>query len=246
MAKQLNKLSSIILTVWLGISCLYFTFKGTILSYFKKNSRSQSDNIIRNFAYYILKPLKINFIKQNWHILEQLPDDKPIILMSNHSSLCDIPILLHTMPANISLRMLAKKELTKLPIFGKGMVNLGCPTVDRKNRKQAMLDLEHTKHLMQNGIVIWAAPEGTRSEDGSLLKFKKGIFVMAIELNALIIPIGIKNADKVLPAKSFNYSIGESVTLCAQQPVDASLYKLENRDQLVADVRTAITEAMKP
>lgn len=240
MPKQTNKIYSTWLTLKLSLICCYYALKANILSYLNKINRKDSNKIIKSFAINLLKPLKINFIYNNWHTLSELPKNKPIILMSNHASLYDIPIILHTVPDSMSLRMLAKKELRKIPIFGQGMVNLEFPIIDRKSRKQAILDLEYTKKLMQNGIVIWAAPEGTRSKTGELLPFKKGIFIMAIEIGALIVPISIKGANKVLPAHSYSYTIGETITLSAGTPIDAALFKIDNKDVLIDKVRQEI------
>ena len=55
------------------------------------------------------------------------------------------------------------------------------PFVDRKNRYQAIKDLAYAQQLMESGIVIWIAPEGTRSKDGKLAPFKKGAFITAIQ-----------------------------------------------------------------
>lgn len=213
---------------------------GIILSYFKKNTRDNNTKIIRNFSKHILTPLKINFIFNNWAVLNNLPSNKPIIFMSNHSSLYDIPIILNAVPDHIHLRMLAKKELARIPIFGSGMIRLGFPVINRKNHHQALQDLEKTKQLMQDGIIIWAAPEGTRSQDGTLLPFKKGIFIMAIEIKALIVPISIKGANKVLPARSHNFAIGETVKLSVGQPLDTSRYTQQDKDFIIAKVRQEI------
>lgn len=244
MPRKLNKFYSYFLTIKLCFICIYYTGLAIIKNLYKTSSRTYNDKLIKQFAYYILKPLKINYIYKNWQVLEELPKNKPIIIMSNHSSLYDIPIILHCMPESISIRMLAKKELLKYPIFGKGMQKLGFPVVDRQNHKQAMVDLEHTKQLMQSGIVLWAAPEGTRSKDGSLLPFKKGVFIMAIEMGALIVPMSIKGANKVLPAKSYNYSINETVELTAGKPIDTSDYDLLGRDKIMSIVRSQIESGL--
>lgn len=240
MPNQASKIYSTWLTVKLSLICFYYPLKAIILSYFKKNTRTNCDRLIKSFATRSLKPLKISFVRHQWQILEQLPKDKPVILMSNHTSLYDIPILQYNMPNNISFRMLAKKELSRIPIFGKGMKALGFPMVDRKDRKQAIKDLEYTKQLMLDGTVIWAAPEGTRSPNGELLKFKKGIFIMAIELQALIVPISIKGAHKVLPAKSRNYSLGETVELFVGTPIDTAGCTLNDRDTIMDKIRNQI------
>ncbi len=244
MSHKLNKFQSYYLSIKLTLITLYFASLAIIKNLLNKNSRANNDKIIRQFAYYILKPLKINLIYKNWQVIQDITPNKPIILMSNHSSLYDIPLILHSIPKNISIRMLAKKELLKYPIFGKGMLKLEFPVVDRKNTTQARKDLEHTKKLMQSGIVLWAAPEGTRSNNGELLPFKKGIFIMAIEIGATIIPITIKGANKVLPANSYNYSINQIVELKAGTPLDTSKYTLADRDQIMSIIRQEIASGL--
>lgn len=239
---KLNKIHSRLLSIRLAFYCVYYPVKAIILSYLKKNSRENNTKLIKSFSQSILRPLKIKFIFNNWDILNNLPTNKPIILMSNHSSLYDIPILLNTMPDTIDLRMLAKKELARIPIFGTAMKKLGFPIINRKNHNQALQDLEKTKKLMQDGIVIWAAPEGTRSQDSSLLPFKKGIFIMAIEIDALIVPISISGANKVLPAKSHNFSMGETVKLSVGTPLDTSKYTQQDRDYIIANIRQEIAK----
>jgi 1-acyl-sn-glycerol-3-phosphate acyltransferase len=63
------------------------------------------------------------------------------------------------------------------------------------------LQLAATK--MRDGIIIWFAPEGTRSPDGKLLPFKKGGFILALATGASIVPIGIRGANKIVEHKTF-------------------------------------------
>lgn len=244
MPKKVSKIRSFFLNLYLGFGCLYFTFLGIVKNSFYKNTRENNNIIIKNFAHYILKPLKINFIYKNWDIINNLAIDKPIIFMSNHSSLVDIPIIIHAIPEKFSLRMLGKKEILKYPIFGKGAQKLEFAIIDRKNRHQALKDLETTKKLMQTGLTLWVSPEGTRSLDGKLLPFKKGVFIMAIEMGATIVPISIKNAHKVIPAKSLNYSLNETVELVAGPPLNTEKYSLDDRDKIMSIIRKEIESGL--
>lgn len=232
-----------LLTLQLGYYCFLYSVKALMLA--KKNpSRSAQDKIIKDFAKYTLKPLRINFKLHGFQALANLPANKPIVFMSNHSSLYDIPIMMHTIPENISFRMLAKKELYDIPLFGRAMARLDFPKIDRSNHQQALKDLEHTKALMRSGIALWAAPEGRRSEDGELLPFKKGVFIMAIELGALIVPISIKNAHKVLPANTYKYSLNQTVSLTVGESVDTSNFTLADRDFIMNKIRSEIIKGI--
>lgn len=167
--------------------------------------------------------------------LENLDLSKPYLFMSNHQSLYDIPILLTALKGR--LRMVAKKELFRVPVWGKAMRVAEFISIDRKDRYQAIESLKEAARLMQSGINVWIAPEGTRSRDGKLLPFKKGGFMLAIETGAPIVPVVIKGALNVIPPKSFKTTLGQRVEVEFGRPIDASAYTVENRDALMREVR---------
>lgn len=158
------------------------------------------------------------------------------IMMCNHSSLFDIPLSFCAFP-DTSLRMLAKKELGNLPFMGQGMKAADFPLVDRKNRQQAVKDLKAIHHLLETGIVMWIAPEGTRSPDGKLGAFKKGGFITAIETGAQIIPVGIRGAENIIPARTYRFYPNQTAEIHIGEPVDASAFTLDNKDELIQKVR---------
>lgn len=166
---------------------------------------------------------------------------KATLVMCNHTSLYDIPISIQVFPRH-SIRMLSKKELAKIPVMGKGMTAAEFPFIDRKNRNQALKDLEHVRQLMESGIVMWIFPEGTRSKDGKLATFKKGAFVTAIEANATIIPVGIRGAHNILPARTTQFNLNQKAEIYVGQPIDASQYTLETREELILKVHQSIEE----
>ena len=86
---------------------------------------------------------------------------------------------------------------------------------------------------MESGIIMWISPEGTRSKNGKLAAFKKGGFITAIESNATIIPIGIRGAFDILPAKTRRFNIHQKVEIHIGEPVDASQYRIDNKDELI-------------
>jgi len=169
---------------------------------------------------------------------------KATIIMCNHASLYDIPLSFKAFPQH-SLRMLAKKELSTIPILGKGMVSSEFPFVDRRNRTQAFKDLALARELMESGIVIWVAPEGTRSEDGTLAAFKKGAFVMAIEAKATIIPIGIRGAFNILPARTQQFNLHQTAEIHIGKPIDASKYTQETKEDLISTVHEAMKKLVE-
>ena len=93
---------------------------------------------------------------------------------------------------------------------------------------------------MASGIIMWIAPEGTRSKDGKIAPFKKGAFITAINAKATIIPIGIRGAYDILPARTYQFNINQTAEVRIGQPIDASQFSLENKDELIQQVFQSI------
>ena len=131
----------------------------------------------------------IGYTKAKWQVINPhhvAPiHGQPTIIMCNHASLYDIPFTYLAFP-NETIRMLAKKELKKIPFFGKTIELGGHLFIDRHNRQQAINNLNNMRKFLADDIVMWIAPEGTRSADGKLANFKKGGFITAIQAQATI------------------------------------------------------------
>lgn len=164
---------------------------------------------------------------------------KRYIIMSNHRSLYDIPLTILSLPG--SIRMLTKKELFRIPLWGRGMAAGEFISIDRHNIEQAKKDLHAAGEKMEDGIVLWIAPEGTRSRTGRMGSFKKGGFILAIETGAQIIPVGIRGSEKVLPAKTWDFYLDQKVDIHIGKPIDTSAYTLENKDELIEAVRRELS-----
>jgi 1-acyl-sn-glycerol-3-phosphate acyltransferase len=216
----------------------YTCGRASLKSIFKTSSRKWCDDELQRWIKRLIKLLKIDVKIINPYNFTPKPNEATII-MCNHTSLFDIPLSLCAFP-NHSIRMLAKKELAQIPIFGGGMIAAEFPLIDRNNRRQAIKDLDAVKKLLNSGIVMWIAPEGTRSSNGVLGTFKKGGFITAITTNAKIIPIGIKGASKILPARTKQFNLGQVAEIHIGEPIDASLYKLNNKDELISTVHKSI------
>src|SRR5882672_6181521 len=92
---------------------------------------------------------------------------RAVVYMSNHQSHLDIPVLYATLPSP-TIRMLGKKELFQIPIWGKGLRAAEFIEVDRSNHVRAMKSIDYAARLVRDGVSIYLAPEGTRSRDGSI------------------------------------------------------------------------------
>ena len=167
------------------------------------------------------------------------------LVMSNHQSLYDIPVLFYVLGSN--LRMITKKELFEVPIFGKAIELGGFISIDRSNRARALESLEVAKGKVADGTHVWIAPEGTRSKTGELLPFKKGGFNLALEAQLTVLPVTLRGTRDVLLAKGLRSSPGARVDVTIHAPIDPAPYAREGRagrDRLMADVRAALQSGL--
>ncbi|HEX2672476.1 MAG TPA: lysophospholipid acyltransferase family protein [Polyangiaceae bacterium] len=164
------------------------------------------------------------------------------VVMSNHQSLYDIPALYQTLP--LRLRMVAKAELFRIPIWAQAMRAAGFVELDRSARERAIESLERAKLALARGTSIWIAPEGTRSRDGSLGPFKHGGFHLAVGASAPILPVSIAGTRAILPAKGARVVPGAQVRVTVHPAIQPAAYGNEVNDALVQAVRNSIQSAL--
>jgi 1-acyl-sn-glycerol-3-phosphate acyltransferase len=136
-------------------------------------------------------------VKVNVTGSENISSNAGKIFISNHSSYLDIFVLLAKVPDNI--RMIYKRELTRMPLIGWAMLAAGFVPIDRRNARSAMHSLDKAAKKIRKGISFVIFPEGTRSEDGNVGEFKRGLFLLAEKTEADIIPLSISGSNILLP-----------------------------------------------
>jgi 1-acyl-sn-glycerol-3-phosphate acyltransferase len=227
---------------WIMLKTALITAKLSIISiyYCRYGNRQNVDDLNRRWARAILDVVKVRYKVYDPYQLKLLPNH-PYIIMSNHASHYDIPLILMAMPG--SIRMISKKEIFRIPLFGYALKKAEFLTLDRNNSQQALKDLEVVKEKMQSGIITWVAPEGTRTRHGNLNPFKKGVFMLALQTKATIIPVGIRGSGKILPPDTWNFNMEEEVEIHINPPIDTQNYTVATRGELMAAVRQSIAEA---
>lgn len=171
--------------------------------------------------------------------LERLEGTGPCIFVANHQSMLDIAVVFAALPVN--LRFVAKKVLAFIPFLGWYMWAMGMVFVDRSNRRQAISSLTRAGAQIRAGAHVIAFPEGTRSRDGRVLPFKKGIFMLALEAQVPIVPVAIEGAQRVLPSDGFRVRPGE-VQVAVGAPIPTAGLGPDDRDALMARVHGAVID----
>ncbi len=176
-----------------------------------------SDSFHKYSVNWSRKLLKIAKIKLEVHNQEVLNPNENYVYISNHSSMIDIPAVLYGIKDNI--RIIYKKELEKIPIFGAGLKRSPFIAVSRGSGKGSMQSLNDAVTAMQENKSILIFPEGTRSETGELGEFKRGAFLLAEKANKKIVPVTIIGTSKLLKKGSANFKSG-LVKMIIGQPVE--------------------------
>jgi 1-acyl-sn-glycerol-3-phosphate acyltransferase len=175
------------------------------------------------------------------HGRDKLPSDRAVVFMANHQSNCDPPALLAVLRPVL---VMVKKEFFRVPILGRGMVARGFIRVDRRNREQALVAVEKGVEALKAGKSFLVFPEGTRSPDGRLQRFKKGVFLMAIRAGAPIVPISVSGGNKIMPKGELAIRPGR-VRITFHEPVPTEGFSVEDRQLIIARVRQAILAGLE-
>ena len=170
-----------------------------------------------------------------------LDRSRPCVYVANHQSQFDIPALVLAMPAEF--RMVAKRELLHIPIFGWALWLAGFVFIDRTDRDRAIERLEKTVRILRKGISVVVFAEGTRSRDGRLLPFKKGGFILALKAGLPIVPVSIRGGREILPKGSLRVRPG-AIDVVFGAPIPTTSYTFESRDDLIALTRARIEAAL--
>lgn len=145
--------------------------------------------------------LKIAGGRVKIHGLHHLDLKQNYVFVSNHQSMFDILVIMAYLP--FSFCWVAKKELFSVPFFGKCMDSIGSIPLDRKDNRSAMHSMNLALERVRKGASITVFPEGTRSRDGKIHKFKQGAFHVALKSGKPVVPMLIIGTARMMPPGSF-------------------------------------------
>ena len=173
---------------------------------------------------------------------ENFDPSRSYIFMSNHQSNFDIPVLLAHL--RCQFRWLAKAELYKIPIFGRGMRGAGYIPIDRSDRRAAIRSLQQAAETIRKGTSVMIFPEGTRSRDGVLRSFKKGGFILAVDAGVPIVPVIIHGTFQIMPRTRLRIQSGR-VRVQVLEPIETAGYGRKRKNELLETVRSRMLEAQQ-
>ena len=169
----------------------------------------------RTWSRWILKTTGVRVQVRG---LERLEPGRTYVFVANHQSIYDIPVLLWSLP--YQLRIIAKESLGNFPFLGWHLRRTGHMLVDRSRPDRAKI-FGWASRLTANGLSLIVFPEGTRSRDGRVGRFKGGSFYLALEAGLPVVPLSLVGSRHVMLKGRLATYPGD-VTLIVHEPIDTS------------------------
>jgi len=178
----------------------------------------------------------VRFAGVRIHVESQAPLDPkvPYVFLANHASSLDIWAVFVAVPRRI--RLVAKKQLSRIPLFGWVMWAGRFIFIDRQNAHAARRSIEEAGKRIHGGDSVLLFPEGTRTRDGSLGDFKKGGFHLAIKAGVPIVPVAIRGSRRLMPRGSLLLRQGQ-VEVILGNPIPTEGLTDADRPALIERVR---------
>ncbi len=168
---------------------------------------------------------------------EHVPVGRAAVYCANHQSNVDPPVLFEAIHPR--MHIVYKAELNALPLLARAFRIGGFIPIDRRNKESAMRSLEAGAASLRAGNSFLIFPEGTRSRTTELLPFKKGGFLMAIKAQAPIVPVAIQGGrDAMRKGSKLVWPV--TVSIRVGEPIETAGLTLDQRNQLIAEVRARI------
>jgi 1-acyl-sn-glycerol-3-phosphate acyltransferase len=213
---------------------LYTIVLGTasLLSTVVDRSGTFGHRCARAWAWLILKTtgVRVRVIG-----IEHLDSARSYVVAANHQSIYDIPILFTSLP--LQLRIVAKDSLGRIPFLGWHLRRTGHLLVDRRNPGAGIL--KRMAQLVSAARSLIVFPEGTRSVDGTVGRFKGGIFLLAIDAGLPVVPVSIEGSRFVMKKGRLMVCPGD-VTLTVHPPMQTTGISREQAREFAEGVRRVV------
>lgn len=196
----------LVITLWAAILTI-LTFPWTNAEWIHKAQQFWA----RCFCRLLFIPVEVRG-------LENIQAHQSYIFVSNHQSMFDIFVIYGWLP--VIFKWLMKQELRRIPIVGVACKAAGHIFIDRGNPVAAMESIQLVEKTLVDGVSTVIFPEGTRSRDGQVGRFKRGAFQVALDVHLPIIPISLTGCYEVMPKGAvwvtrhpIRMTIGQPITL---------------------------------
>ena len=181
--------------------------------------------------YAILKPLTLALLRLGFGLrrrgTEHVPAKGPVLLVANHASFLDPPLVGAALPRQLTF--MAKAELFDVPLFGGLIRRLNARPLRREGGDAAALRM--ALRVLKEGGALLVFPEGTRGENGILGPAKPGAGMLAVLGGAPVIPVYIGGSGRAWPrGRRFPRPVNVTVTFGSPLPVTVGGHESKRDD----------------
>ena len=188
----------------------------------------------RSFGWLLFLPVKVTG-------KENIKPGQSYIFVANHQSMLDVWIVYGWLP--VVFKWLMKAELRKVPFVGSACKAAG-HVFDRSSPMAAQRSLKEVEKVLTNGVCTVIFPEGTRSLNGQVGRFKRGAFQIALELNLPIIPISLTGCFEAMNRKC-KYVTRHPIHMHIGEPIMPEQFNKENPHETMDLVRDIVIRNMQ-
>lgn len=169
--------------------------------------------------------------------LENIKPGQSYVFVSNHESMFDVFVIYGWLP--VVYKWLMKKELRKVPFVGSACAAAGHIFVDRSNPRASMESIKAIERILVNGVCTVIFPEGTRSKDGQLGRFKRGAFQVAFDASLPVIPISLSGCYEAM-SRSAKYVTRHPIHMHIGEPISLEQFNKDEPQAAMDYVREAV------
>ena len=177
---------------------------------------------------------------------ENIQPHQSYVFVSNHQSMYDVWLIYGWLP--VVFKWLMKAEIRKVPFVGTACKAAGHIFVDRRKVKASMGSLQEIEKQLSNGVCTVIFPEGTRTLNGEVGRFKRGAFQIAMDLGLPVIPLSLTGCFEVMPKGQF-YVRRYPVHMHIGEPIDLKQFKdaegNPDENAAIEAIRDAVVKGMK-
>jgi 1-acyl-sn-glycerol-3-phosphate acyltransferase len=213
------------------------TIVGAIAALLSRLFDSSGDTVLRLARWWSRAITRLAGVRIDAEVRGTIDPARSYVFMANHLSTVDIWALFVALP--VPVRMIAKKQLAAIPLFGWAMWAGRFIFIDRQNAVAARRSIERAEQRIRSGASVLLFPEGTRSRDGKLGPFKKGGFHLALDSGVPIVPVALRGTRELMPRRSLLLRSGR-VSVIIGPPIATAGLSSEDRDALLDRVRGEI------
>lgn len=175
--------------------------------------------------------------------VENADPEKAYIIVLNHNAMIDIPSLYFVRGMNF--RWVSKREVFRLPFFGQFLLLHGDIPIDRGHGSEALKQMiERGRVWIKRGVSISIFPEGTRSKDGEIHRFKSGAFILAKECDVEILPV-VLDGTRTVFKKNRLFNWRNTITVKVLEPVPVEEVRSKEAHDLMAETQERMCNALK-